>query len=126
MSLASHIAAALPTLRAEAEARMKRPCAIKPVTGVDSDDLGRDVTTYGAATYEGMCRLRNRGAQVQDSESASSTVTTTRVEVHIPVWASSQSIGSVVFFDGAPAYRITSEAEGDDLTARRYLVERVS
>lgn len=126
MSLADAIAATLPELRAHAESRMATPCAAKVATGVSSDDDGNDVVTYSAPVYDGPCRIRNRGnATGREVESGSQAVAITVAEWHIPIGSPVVPVGAVVFIDNIARYRITQPADGDDMTARRYPVERV-
>ena len=127
MLIGERIAAALPELRAHAKSRMKTPCEARPVVGVSSNGSGDDVIEYGPAIYVGKCRLRNRGgAATVDAQSADSTRVVDRVEWHIPHDAPEVQPGTVVFIEGAPRFRVLEWADGDDVTARRYPVERVS
>lgn len=124
--LGDDIARALPELRAHAESRMTTPCEARPVVGVSSNGSGDDVIEYGPALYVGMCRLRNRGAIGQTGQSADSTRSVDRLEWHIPFNSPECLPGTVVLVDGVARYRVISTADGDDVTARRYPVERVS
>lgn len=127
MLIGERIAAALPELRAHAESRMKTPCEARPVVGVSSNGSGDDVIEYGTEVYVGKCRLRNRGgAATVDAQSADSTRVVDRIEWHIPHDAPEVQPGTVVFIEGVPRFRVLEWADGDDLTARRYPVERVS
>ena len=124
----AHIQAVLPELRAEAEARMNRSCVIREVTGVTADPVtGADVVTYGEPIYEGKCRLRRNDAAAFDHEVGGATVVASRQTLHIPFDTPRVPPGAVVFFeDDVPAYRTTDVADGDDTTARRYMVEVVT
>lgn len=125
--LGDDIARALPELRAHAESRMTTPCEARPVVGVSSNGSGDDVIEYGPAVYAGLCRLRNRGgAATADAQSADSTRVADRIEWHIPHDAQEVQPGTVVFIEGVPRFRVLEWADGDDVTARRYPVERVS
>lgn len=127
MLIGERIAAALPELRAHAESRMTTPCEARPVVGVSSNGSGDDVIEYGPAVYVGMCRLRNRGgAATVDAQSADSTRVVDRIEWHIPHDSPEAQPGMVVFIGGVPRFRVLEWADGDDVTARRYPVERVS
>lgn len=125
--LGNDIAAALPTLRAQARSRMTRPCVAKLVTGVGANpETGADETIY-ETLYEGVCRLRNRDVAGSSRESGGATVTVARIEWHIPHDAPRIPVGTVISFeDDTPDYRTTDTADGDDLTARRYPVEVAS
>ena len=125
--LGDDIARALPELRAHAESMMRTPCVARPVVAVTSDDVGDDLIEYGPVVYSGLCRLRNRGgAATVDAQSADSTRVVDRIEWHIPHDAPEVRRGMVVFIEGVPRFRVLKPADGDDLTARRYPVERVS
>lgn len=126
---AAHIDAALADERAYALARMRRPCAARPVLGVTADpETGADVIEYGLPVYEGPCRLRNRskGSLGAVRESGGVSVTLSDIEWHIPFDSPRVPVGTVIFIDDLPAYRTTDLADGDDMTARRYPVEVVT
>lgn len=124
------IAAVLPELRAHAESRMQRPCVARVVTGVEPDPAtGADVVTYGAPVYEGMCRVPapDRGAigDLRDVQTAS--VGLARIQWHIPYGSPAVPRGAVIFFeDDMPPHRVLAPVYGDDVTARRYMIEEVS
>ena len=123
--------AALVELRAHAESRMRRPCVIRPTVSVEPDETGRDVVTYGPATYTGLCRIGTVLMAATEESSASNTISTTRRTLHL-VWdAPPQPNGAAVFLDGSDAasWRIIGPPSGDaedEITAARYPVERVS
>ncbi len=126
MILGDRLAEALPTMRAHAESMMRTPCVARRVLGVDADASGRDVVTYSDPIYSGPCRIRNRGTVTQSMDSAAQSVTTSRLEWHVPVGVGDGiPAGAVIFIDGVPAWRVIATVEGDAQTARRYPVERV-
>lgn len=106
---------------------METRCEVRTVTGVTSDGQGGDRVTYSPVIYDGKCRIRNRGAAFVDVESGSQTVGAEHVEWHVPVGAADEiPKGAVVFIGAVASWRVIDGSAGDDMSARRYPVERVS
>lgn len=112
--------AALPELQAHAESRMRSVCLIRRPTGTTADPVnGADVTVYQpGAVYSGKCRIKTRDVQVLVAESAQSTVSTQRYELHIPVGAGTVRVGDVASV-GLRKFRIDGLHQEDNQTAQR-------
>lgn len=133
--LAHDIAAALPQLRAEAEARMVDACrlahpATEPTFDPDTGEWDPGTTTV---YYEGPCEVQSSDSlTVRTVEAGEEVVTVHRVTLKVPVAVTGVEIGDTAeitasVFDpdlvGA-AFRVTSGHEKSYATARRLRVER--
>ena len=127
MSLASDIAAELPRLQAEAESMMLDSCVVKGAPTSGSDDDGAPIDVYpDGDVYAGPCRIRQRTATVSEETGGGETLTSTRLEVHVPVSAGDVFLpGQVVFMAGQPRYRVLEGHYQTFQTAIRLPVERV-
>jgi len=101
--LGDAIAAELPGLRAEAEARMRDTCAVRRVTGTATDAAGNVTPTLsepvygpGLAPHAGKCRVQATAAQEQTASLAEHTMTLQRYTVHVPVAAFEPAVGDVI------------------------------
>lgn len=128
--LGHDIAAALPGLRAQAESRMRDSVVVRRPSGDGEPDplTGVDVPAYAlAAVYAGPCRVKAVSLQPRDVESATSTVTTQALELHVPDDAPALQPGDVAFMAAdtyttrirGRVYRVTGEHAGSDTTAQR-------
>lgn len=127
-TLQSAILAALPQLRAEAEARMVSACVIERVTGLVTAADGT-VSESVTLVWSGGCRVRGRGEWVSEQgEGATNAVHST--EVHIPVSALGVMSGDRITITDSPeprqvgnVYRIVRLHDGSQTTAQRLGVE---
>lgn len=78
--------------RRQAEALMVDTCRIRPVAGNSTDPVtGVVTTTYGAAVYQGKCKLqRQRGAFPSTPDAGEHRWTVAPLELHLPVVGSGQ------------------------------------
>lgn len=81
--LGEAIAAALPTMQAEAESAMVTPYVARRVTGIHEVN-GRDVPLWGFVE-SGMCKLQSAETVTRDPEVAGASVTVQRHQVQVPV-----------------------------------------
>lgn len=137
MSLAHDIAAALPLLREEAEARMVDTCAIVRPGGdpVFDDESGTYTTPAGSSVYSGRCEVQvSDGLNARQAEAGGAEITVTRVTVKVPVSVTGVQVGDVVTITAAvnDADLVDTEFQVVGLhaktyaTARRLQVERIS
>lgn len=138
VTLADDIAWALPSLRAEAEARMVDACTISHA-GTDDTTFDPNTGTYidaaDSTVYSGPCEIQvSDGLNAQQSDTGATLVTDTRVTLKIPVSVTGVEIGDLA--------TITTATNDPDLlgqtftviglhaktyaTARRLQVERTS
>lgn len=135
MSLASDVAAALPLLRAEAEALMVDSCTITRDGGAPTFDpnTGTYTDPAGSTVYTGACQVQlSDGLSARSSEAGGTELITSRVTVKIPVSATGVRVGDVVTITAATLdpdlvdhrYVIAAEHAKTFATARRLEVER--
>jgi hypothetical protein len=126
--LSDAIAAALPELRAEAEAAMTATCTIRERDGewVTDEATGEATQTPGAAVYTGKCRVRPATLQAQSRELGGGEMFVSDLMVAVPVDASGVRKGQLVTIDSSPdvalvglVAEIQDVARGDFLSARR-------
>lgn len=135
MSLNAAIEATLPTLRAEATARMKDTWEIgadggwayNPATEKDEQTILDPFTTVG--------RLKVAGNVVRETEAGGRTVVETRRELHIPVDSPAVAVGAIARCTAVDAtsdptllgivVRLSGPAPGSQTTARRLEVVEV-
>lgn len=125
-------------------ARMTERIVIDRVTGSVIDDEGREQNTY-ATIYDGPGRLHSFRPYEQNPDVGSSTVTTQRVDWHIPAAELIPELvanGSVTVWSGpvlagdrarrltpgkeAKAVRIAGEHDVTDKTAQRFTVDDIT
>lgn len=113
--------------QAAAERMMLEPITFKRPTGTGSDDRGAPITTYAAEpVYDGKCRIRQRAAAPAEEIGGAETLTTTRLEIHVPVSAGDVFLpGDVGFVGDQPMYRVLEGHDQTFQTAIRLPVERV-
>jgi hypothetical protein len=127
VTLADDVAAALPGLRAEAEALMVDTVQVRRPTGTAADDDGNVVTTYAATdVYAGPAKVQDPGLTAMSEESGSATATRAAYEVHVPVSAGPFLPGDVVFMAGVARFRVLMPHVKSWQTAQRLPVEVVS
>jgi hypothetical protein len=100
MTLVTDITAALPGLRAEAEAMMVDACTITHA-GTDDTTFDPDTGTYtndaDSTVYTGPCQVQvSDGLTAQQTEAGGAELTVTRVMVKIPVTATGVQVGDLV------------------------------
>lgn len=135
MTLQSAIDAALPTLRAEAEARMLDTFDIGVPTGewVYDPETGQDVEEVTPLfTTKGRVKA-GRGLTARESEAGGRTVVEVSRELHIPVGSPAIPTGAVAACTAVHAtsdptllgarLRLAGPAPGSQTTARRLEVE---
>ena len=131
--LGDDLAAELPGLQTQAESTMRTPCRVKRPTGVGADpNTGADVYTYATSPVyvsdaDGRpgCKVKYRNGEVALLESADSSVTIQRYEVHFPVGAGPFKVGDVVQTPGQ-TFRVTGLHYQTFQTAQRLPVEELS
>lgn len=133
--LADAIDAALPDLRAEAEARMTSTCTIRArSTGSTTDqDSGMANDVPGAVAYSGKCRVRPATLQAQARQMGGAETFVSDVLVSVPLAATGIRKGMTVTVDSSPdpdlaglRAEIQDVGRGDSLTARRMWCLEVS
>jgi hypothetical protein len=115
--LADDLAAILPELRRQAESRMRTPCMV-----VRDGELTTDPETGAAVVkrdlvWMGNCRVQQRSAPAV-AESVEATVTTQRIELHVPVDAGPFRVGDLALV-GPRVFRVEGLHVKDDATAQR-------
>lgn len=139
MTLADDIAAALPTLRAEAESMMLDACRIERPgagQGVFNEATGQYDPPASTLVYEGPCRVQvTDGLNVQDAQAGERLVTIQRLTLHLPVSTSAGvqvddvAVMTVATYDDAllgRRYRVDGLHAKSGATARRVQVEGIS
>lgn len=135
MTIQSAIAAELPFLRAEAEARMVDTWTIGANLGWTYDeDAGEDVQTV-TPLFTAPGRLKATSNVVLNSEAGGRTIAETRRELHIPVGSAAVPVGAVAQCTAVDAtsdptmlniiVRLDGPAPGSQTTARRLQVSEV-
>ena len=130
MTVQAAIDEALPTLRAEATARMTSLALVESVAVSTDRVTGGDIETV-TVVYEALpCRVKapTRSANLADVQGATTTVYT--LELHVP-WDTTgltEGLRVTVAASRNPAlvgntYRLTDPGEGDQITAQRWGVE---
>lgn len=122
--------------RKAAERLMVDTCRIRPVTGHTTNpaDPGEVVATYGAAVYEGKCKIQNQRIRYPSNpEAGEHSFTVGQTELHVPVAgsgaiATGQVAEILTALDDANVGRVFRVRIGDRKTyqsAIRLLVEEV-
>jgi D-alanyl-D-alanine carboxypeptidase len=137
--LAHDIAAALPLLREEAEARMVDACVITRAGGdeVFDPNTGDYTTPPGSTVYSGKCEVQvSDGLNAREAEAGGTELTVTRVTVKLPVNAVTGQVrdGDTVRLTSStndPAlvdqvFRVVGLHAKTYASARRLHVERVT
>jgi hypothetical protein len=133
--LSDAIAAALPELRAEAEAAMTATCTIRARDGewVTDEATGEATQTPGATVYSGRCRWKPAGRAAQAEMAGGAEVFGTDFIVSIPFAATAVRKGQLVTCDSSPdaalvglVVEIQDVARGDQISARRLACVEVS
>lgn len=120
--LGDAIAAALPTMQAEAESAMVTPYVARRVTGTHEVD-GRDVPLWGVVA-SGRCQLQSAETVTRDPDVAGATVTVQRYQVKVPVSAGPFWIGDRFELLGR-TFRVTALHGKTYQTAQRLPVDEV-
>lgn len=133
VTIADHVAAELPFMRAQAESLMTDAGAAKRPTGETAYDPVEqaDVPTY-SALFSSPCKIQSRDLQARMEEVGGRTATSVRVELHLPVSTAPLTVGDVWTMTAVMststasvgrAYRVLGPVEKTYPTARRYEVE---
>jgi hypothetical protein len=129
--LASDIAATLPKLRSEAEARMKSACTIRRWDGTYATDPDNGkVTKNTTVVYTGKCRIQLRSLTAQTPNAGETQLTIARPEIHVPMSVLGLRTGDVATITAVDpisgdadlvgrTLRIEVPFQKDDATARR-------
>lgn len=121
--------------RARAEKGMADTCLIQHETGGITDDLTGTVTPTYSTVYDGVCRIQQREAIGQRTESGEASVVVLRLELQLPVVASAAvARGDRVTITAAvndPAligrtFTVRDLAHKSEATARRMTLEEVT
>lgn len=126
--LGDDIAQALPELQAHAESMMRDAITIKRPTGeTTTNPDGEVVAVYELApVYAGACRVRRRTPTVSEEMGGAETMTTTDLEIHVPVSAGDVFLpGDVGFVRDVATYRVLESHYQTFQTAIRLPAERV-
>lgn len=131
--LASAIAAALPALRAEAEARMTSTCTIGTVTLGALDPVTLEQVEQISPVYTGKCRVRRRDVQATEPVVGEVERTVTRLVVSVPWETTGIRPGMAGQITASPSpslvelrFTVTSVPTGDDQTALRLECKEVA
>lgn len=136
MTISAAIAAELPFLRAEAEARMLDTFAVMEDLGVEYNPAtGNDEQTY-ALLFNTVGRAKvGGGLAAGTSEAGGRTVVTVTRELHIPTSSPAVPVGAVAFCTAAhetsdatllgAGLRLDGPSPGSQTTARRLQVSEV-
>lgn len=108
-SLADHISAALPELRAQAESLMVTPCTITRTGARVLDENTGNYTTPTTVIYAGGCQIAGRDTQVMDLTSGSADIDALRAVIKVPFNSGPYRKGDIVTADGR-----TFKVEGPD------------
>ena len=138
MTLNAAIEGALPTLRAEAEARMQSRCRIESVAVTPHPLTGKDVEQAELVTIEWRgetlsdtpCRVRADDGQAMEADVESAQIGEVRSVLHVP-WDTPglrPGLRATITASDSPAvignqYRLVRPHEGDQATAQRWGVE---
>lgn len=115
MALTDDIAAALPTLRTEAEALMVDECTIRRLTDGDvvfNPGTGSYDEEPGDLVYSGRCKVQYRSMGTADAGEDRVTVLT--VELHLPISATDVQVDDIA--------TITSAVFDESLVDRKYRI----
>ena len=109
-----------------AESLMLDSCVITHAGTPGHDEDGAPTVVYGDQVYAGPCKIPRSTSSVSEETGGSETLTSSRVEVHLPVSAGDVFLpGDVVFMAGVPTYRVLEGHYQTFQTAIRLPVERV-
>jgi hypothetical protein len=123
--LADDLAAILPELRRQAESRMRTPCMV-----VRDGELTTDPETGAAlvkrdVVWMGNCRVQQREVLAQVDEAVAATVTTQRIQLHVPVDAGPFRVGDLALV-GSRVFRVEGLHVKDEQTAQRLPVSETT